>query len=52
MYIVLMVYMYMYTVDTMYVMFQVLHYVPVRDHLKSLLLEMVDKERKGELVDR
>ncbi len=40
------------TIDIMYVMFQVLHYIPIRDHLKSLLLEMVDKERKGELVDR
>jgi cullin 3 len=35
-----------------FVCLQVLHYQPIREHLKGLLLELVDRERKGELVDR
>lgn len=31
---------------------QVVRHPSIRDHLRSTLLEMVSKERKGEVVDR
>ena len=38
--------------DTFCSFLKVLHFPSIREHMRKLLMDMMEKERKGELVDR